>query len=480
VARVRSGRRHWSRGGGAIEEKWDESELSASRDLIAIKEGWFPLGTGGTFGEVNREGKPSGFVRVVELKGGPAFYAQLRLPNGRRIQRRLGWVWSKRSRPPAGYLTRAQAEARLQAILSGQDESVPIKPKRGSEATFGMAAAEWMRYVEHDRKRRPSTVQDYRRELAQRLIPEFGADTPLTEITTDRIEEFREKMVGEGRLSPRTINKRLQQLHSVFRRAQRVFGLQINPVANAERQPFKRSGDFRALAPSEVALLAANADNDQDAALFEIAAFTGLRLGELRGLRWSDVDWMHRLVHVRRSYTRHEVGPTKSGKVRSVPLVDQAARALDRLSRREHFIGEDDLVFVNAVGEAIEESAMRRRFYRALKRAGLEHVRFHDLRHTFGTIAVQAFPLTDVKAFMGHADIQTTMVYVHHVPQNDAADKLSRLLDERMSDKVGCEMGAKSGTGEEDADPETTAKQEEADAGGGTRTPDTRIMIPLL
>ena len=68
----------------------------------------------------------SGFIREVELKGGTAFYAQLRLADGRRIQRRLGWAWTKRSRPPAGYLTRAQAEARLQKILIGQDESVPL------------------------------------------------------------------------------------------------------------------------------------------------------------------------------------------------------------------------------------------------------------------------------------------------------------------------------------------------------------------
>lgn len=56
-------------------------------------------------------------------------------------------------------------------------------------------------------------------------------------------------------------------------------------------------------------------------------------------------------------------------------------------------------------------------------------MRFHDLRHTFGTLAVQAFSLTDVKAFMGHADIQTTMIYAHHVPQPDAADRLTKLLD---------------------------------------------------
>jgi integrase len=419
-------------------------------------------------------------VRTREFVGGPVFYALLRLPDGRRLQRKLGPAWMKRSRPPNGYLTRAQAEARLQAILTGQDQSVPVAPKPGGEVTFGAAAREWLRYVEHDRKRRPSTVQDYRRELERRLIPEFGEETPLIEITTERIEEFREDMVEQGVFSPRTINKRLAQLHAIFKRAQRAFGLQLNPVAGAERQPFKRSGDFQALDPSEVALLASRAANDQDAALFEVAAFTGLRLGELRGLRWGDVDWMHRLVHVRRSYTRDELGPPKSGKVRSVPLVDQAARALDRLSRREYWTGEEDLVFVSEVGEPFDEWAMRRRFYTALEQAGLGRIRFHDLRHTFGTIAVQAFPLTDVKAFMGHADIQTTMIYVHHVPQHDAADKLSRLLQTRIEGEVGCPAGAQSEADDETEDAETPALQEEEDAGGGTRTPDTRIMIPLL
>ena len=64
----------------------------------------------------------------------------------------------------------------------------------------------------------------------------------------------------------------------------------------------------------------------------------------------------------------------------------------------------------------------------ALAAAGLQPMRFHDLRHTFGTLAVQAFPLSDVQAFMGHADVATTMLYVHHVPQVDAAEKLTRLV----------------------------------------------------
>ena len=138
---------------------------------------------------------------------------------------------------------------------------------------------------------------------------------------------------------------------------------------------------------------------------------------------------------------------------------------------------DDDLVFVNDLGDPFEESAMRRGFYKALDAAGLPRIRFHDLRHTFGTLAVQALPLTDVMAYMGHADVQTTMIYIHHMPRRDDADKLSRLLAANIDDDVGCTPGARSDfePDEEGADPAHSAPQ--SHAGGGTRTPDTRIMI---
>lgn len=91
-------------------------------------------------------------------------------------------------------------------------------------------------------------------------------------------------------------------------------------------------------------------------------------------------------------------------------------------------MGDDDLVFPSVVGQPIDDSHLRRRFADALSRAGLQRIRFHDLRHSFGTLAVQAFPLSDVQAYMGHADVQTTMIYVHFVPKKDAADRLSRLV----------------------------------------------------
>jgi integrase len=139
------------------------------------------------------------------------------------------------------------------------------------------------------------------------------------------------------------------------------------------------------------------------------------------------VDFAGQRVHVRRSYSHvagHEKAP-KSGKVRSVPLMAELVAPLDRLSRREHFTGDDDLVFCSTVGEHLNHHLLRRRYYVALDRAGLRRVRFHDLRHCFGSVAVRAFPLSDVQAMLGHAHVTTTMRYVHHRPGADDDARLS-------------------------------------------------------
>jgi integrase len=300
-----------------------------------------------------------------------------------------------------------------------------VRPTRG--VRFSEAAAEWLRYVEYDRQRRPSTVRDYKIVVESALNPAFG-DVPIEALTSAHIDSFRAGLVAEGRLSARTINKYLALVHGILKRAQRVHGLASNVAAGVERQPQQRSGDFNVLAAAEIEALVRAARTPQDAAIFATASYAGLRLGEIRALRWQDVDFTKRLVHVRRSYVEGRENTPKSGRVRSVPMIDQVLTHLDGLSRRAEFVGDEDLVFPNAVGDHLNDSALRRRFYRAREEAELSPIRFHDLRHTFGTLAVQVFPLSDVKAFMGHADISTTMVYVHHVPQVDAAERLSGAL----------------------------------------------------
>ena len=109
-----------------------------------------------------------------------------------------------------------------------------------------------------------------------------------------------------------------------------------------------------------------------------------------------------------------------------MPLVPDLIPPLDALSQREQFTGPEDLVFCEPTGANLNAAMMRRRYAAALKRAGLRRVRFHDLRHCFGSVAVRAFPLSDVQAMLGHAHITTTMRYVHHRPGADDADRLSQ------------------------------------------------------
>ena len=99
-----------------------------------------------------------------------------------------------------------------------------------------------------------------------------------------------------------------------------------------------------------------------------------------------------------------------------------------------YLTGPDDRVFAIRDRRGLDDGDMRDAFYAALAAAGLGHLRaedpdrFHDLRHTFGTLAVQRLPVTDVQACMGHADVKTTMRYVHHVPKHDAAARFSEFL----------------------------------------------------
>jgi integrase len=158
-----------------------------------------------------------------------------------------------------------------------------------------------------------------------------------------------------------------------------------------------------------------------------VAAYTGLRMGELLALRWRDVDFVGARLHVVRNYVHGAEDSPKSHKRRSVPLSDPAARALDALSRRQIATGPSlGLVFISEAAERLSDDVVRRRFAKALKGAGIEPMRFHDLRHTFGTLAAsRGIELVRIKAWMGHADITTTMIYAHYAPAHDDAARLT-------------------------------------------------------
>ena len=371
---------------------------------------------------------PSGHVFRVERARGPVWYMKYRLPDGRQLQKKLGPAWTGRGRPPAGYFTKRLAEDALRSVLDeARRGSLPGMVRTG--ATFADAAAEFLRYAEHDRGCKPSTLRDYRSNLEAHLLPGFGS-TRLEEITPAAIDRWRSSLTG---LSNRTKNKLLVVMHGVMKRAQHVWGLPSNPVASVERHPQRSSGDIDVFSPEEVWALVRAAASEQDGAIFLTAAFTGLRRGELIALRWRDVDFAGSVIRVRASFAGHELTTPKSGKVRSVPLAPAVATALARLSDRGIAVGEDDLVFVGELGSYIDGSALRRRYAAALKRAGLRRLRFHDLRHTFGTRMIAKADIRRVQEWMGHADVQTTMRYLHYAPRGDEAALVAEAFGDEPS-----------------------------------------------
>jgi len=114
-------------------------------------------------------------------------------------------------------------------------------------------------------------------------------------------------------------------------------------------------------------------------------------------------------------------------------LAPDVASALARLGQRDEWVAVDDLVFVGEVGGYLDGSALRRRHKVALGRAGLRSLRFHDLRHTFGTRMIAKADIRRVQDWMGHADIQTTMRYLHFAPREEDA----QLVAEAFKSDIG-------------------------------------------
>lgn len=373
----------------------------------------------------------TGHLKLIERRNGAVWFAKTRVPGRVPVQttRRLGPAHLAGGKPRTGHLTRRQAEDALADLLADERRKVGERAydHRPDGATFADAAAGFLRHIENVKGREFSTIRDYRYSIEGQLSPRWGT-RPLGSIKPAELAAMRDELLAAG-LAPRTVVRHLTVAHGVFKHAVREHGLTRNPASAelVDRPTVRYSGEFETLDSIELAALVRAAADPQDAALILTAAMSGLRQGELLALRWRDVDFAGQRIHVRRAWSQAaKVEKTpKSGKVRSVPLVGELIAPLDGLSRREHFTGEDDLVFCSAVGEHLDAWGLRRRYAAALKAAGLRSVRFHDLRHCFGSVAVRAFPLSDVQAMLGHAHVTTTMRYVHHRPGADDAARLS-------------------------------------------------------
>ena len=279
----------------------------------------------------------SGHVFCVERKRGPQWYAKYRVA-GRQMQKRLGPAWLVGGPPAEGYFTKKTAQAALEAILTDARRSaLPGIAVVGP--TVADAAEEWLRHGECERGIRASTLSEYRNVVGAHIVPRFG-DLPVSAVTRRDVEAWQAELLTRGRISRRTVNKILTMLHGVFERARRVWDLPSNPVADVVRKPERYSNDLDFYSADEVMELVRAAASEQDAAIFLMAAFTGLRRGELIALRWRDVLFEPEAIRVRASYSYGALTPPKSGRVRAVPMVSAVNDVLVRPELRclhEHF-----------------------------------------------------------------------------------------------------------------------------------------------
>jgi len=419
-----------------------------------------------------RETLPTGSLIVrPNVAGAPQYEAKWRDSRHRQRKRRLGPAWlepdeeggwrKRRGRVREGFLDERRAHVEMARAISEHEEELRREPVNRA-ATFDDAATAWLDYLQHEKRVKPSTLEDYRLMLADPWEPLRGVQTrsarlmrafggrKLARIRTADVSRFLAALDRED-VSARTVNKHRQVLHAIFEYARRddAFGLRENPVTGTEKRPEGGTKPIETFEPEEVHAIARAARkglhrprpdhefstetvaewervNEQDAALFVVAAFTGLRLGELLALRWSDVDFVGARITVARAMSAgEEASTTKSRRFRVVPLADQAAAELERLSRRPNFTGRGDLVFCRADGGPIDRTTARRRFARAQERAGVRPRRFHDLRHTFGSLAIRHLDSVTVQAMMGHSRLATTERYLHSKPRTDDAARLS-------------------------------------------------------
>lgn len=428
----------------------------------------------------NNTHRITGNVRVEERAKGRVWVAAYVKADGAKTRKTLGPAWVKDSgrrtargavvwraasgpKPDHTYLTPRDAEEALDALIAAE-RAKPRSSRRLRGKTFGDAAAAWLSHVESFNGVEATTLNNYR-VIVGKLHTEFPKGLALSKIGSQRIGAYQDKLLSRGQpLARNTVRKRMLVLRGIFEHAAELGWIAVSPMARVKIVALPPPDpDFNVLEPSQVEAVARAVAELADAELplmrngevdvhslatmrerrllwaevVRFAAYTGLRFGELRVLRWRDVDRAGELIRVPRNLPTSapagtQVKAPKSKRGRSVPLIGPAIEVLDRVAALGYPTDREALVFPTRTGGMLDAGRVRDAFYRGLAAVGLRYMRdkdnpitFHDLRHTFGTIAVRKLPVTDVQAYMGHADIQTTMRYVHHVPRRDAARQLS-------------------------------------------------------
>lgn len=340
--------------------------------------------------------------------------------NGKRTSRRVG-------DKPAAEAVASKIRAKLELGEFGLEEK-----KKKSIPTFELYAEGFMEtYSAMNHK--PSTHDSYRSTLDKHLIPHFG-EMNLDSISRKDIKAFI-NLKRKEKLSSGTVRNLKAYLSSILSEAVDDELIEFNPASRTGKLIKKDDKEeIRPLTWEEKTLFEESVKEHypRHFPFFLTALRTGMRLGELLALKPGDLDFNRSFIEVRRNWVKGKITTPKNGKSRPVDMSKQLKRVLKGylVDRKKEALkkgwGEPpEWLFYNKVGGVIDISNLRRRvFLKALEKAEVRKVRFHDLRHTYATLRIsKGDNLQDVSKQLGHHSVKFTLdVYSHWMPGTKKAE----------------------------------------------------------
>jgi integrase len=340
-------------------------------------------------------------------------------------QRRDGWwsaAYTKDGKRKQLYAkTRTEVAARLTAALRARDTGEPMPVAKGTVADF---VPTWLDVARVGRRRK-RTVRGYERIARIHIIPRLGR-VPLAKLSHEQLERLYAMKLET--LSQTTVHHIHAAIHRMLEVALRK-GLVARNVADQVDAPALKPKEITTLTEEELQRFIAQIAGDRLEALYLTTLTTGMRLSELLGLRWRDVDLAKREIRLRTTLERDHgaidfVEAKTKGSRRRLDLVGitvaalrahRVAQAKERLAAGPDW-NDRDLVFTNELGGPVADQTFRRGFHRHLAAAGCPEIRIHDGRHTCFTILLgRGVHPKIVSEMAGHSRISTTMDLYSHV-----------------------------------------------------------------
>ena len=346
--------------------------------------------------------------------------------------------------------TKKDAERALRELLHSLETGGYVEPRR---ITLGEWLEEWL--SSHAKMHiSPRTAESYKMEIHHHLIPALGA-IPLCQIEPQQIQSYygraltKGRVDGKGGLSPRTVLYQHRILSEALNHAVKM-GLVARNVVKAVDPPKPHRVKMTTMASEDIPRFVESAQETSYSVVFLTALGTGMRLGELLGLRWCDVDLDTGYLSVVQALYKRcgvcmMVEPKSSYSRLRIALPPSLTLLLREYGTKQEgqkiLLGKpltgDDLVFAHPDGAPLDPGTVGHTFSDVLKKAGIPHIRFHDLRHTHATLMLKsAVHPKVVSERLGHASVAFTLdTYSHVVPglQEAAAERFDKILEKDVS-----------------------------------------------